>query len=168
MAFLFNQIPIEYHFKFEQCMQNIKNKPNLTLGLAAAVHEQLQLLTEYIYCHENRHGDSIIIETMLDSFIALTYHLSLRETTCALTEFGMIRNFNMYARCLTNPNPAIGIPTQEQAIEYGILNKEDLMTFYNIDECVYRPYSPSNLASAYEIFNSTEIKQEPIEYVILD
>jgi len=40
-----------------------KNKPNLTLGLAAAIHEQLQLFTEYIYCHENRHGDLMIIET---------------------------------------------------------------------------------------------------------
>ena len=80
----------------------------------------------------------------------------------------MIRNFNMFTRSLTNPNPAIGIQTQEHAREYGILNREDLMTFYNIDECVYRPYSPSNLASAYEIFNSTEIKQEPIDYVILD
>ena len=74
------------------------------------------------------------------------------ETVCAITEFGMIRNFNMFTRSLTNPNPAIGIPTQEQAIEYGILNRENLMTFYNID--VYRPYSPSNLASAHEIYTT--------------
>jgi hypothetical protein len=54
------------------------------------------------------------------------------------------------------------------------------MEFYNINECAYRPCSPSNVLSeneffqsisfqpVYTVFNSTEIKQEPIEYIILD
>jgi len=175
MALRFNIIPVEFHFKFEQCVANIRKKPELTLDIAAAYHEQLQLMTDYI---DIFNMDDAIVNIMLDSFIALTYQLSLSVTECLLSELGILRCFNDFAKSLIRINP-VGLPTQDQS-EYKIFNEDFLMEFYNINECAYRPCSPSNVLSeseffqsisfqpVYTVFNSTEIKQEPIEYIILD
>ena len=78
-----------------------KNKPELTLEIAAAFHE-LHLLTDYI---DNFKGDLTIIHIMLDSFVALTYHPSLTITEWPLSELGMLRCFNDYARSLLKIKP---------------------------------------------------------------
>jgi len=87
MALRFNIIPVEFHFKFEQCVANIRKKPALTLDIAAAYHEQLQLMTDYI---DIFNMDDAIVNIMLDSFIALTYQLSLSVTECLLSELGIL------------------------------------------------------------------------------
>ena len=105
MALRFKYLPVEYHYKFENCVQNIKSKPELTIESAAAFHEQLQLLTDYIDCFMDHSVDHTIIHIVLDSFVVLTYHLSITNTESPLSEMGMLRCFNDYAKSLFKINP---------------------------------------------------------------
>jgi len=170
MALMYKYLPVEYQYKFETCVLNIKNKPGLSLIIAAACHEQLQMLTDYVNNTIDNNIDLTVLHLMLDTFIALTYQLRLTATECALSELSMLRCFNQFAISLLKINQDTGLQTEESAQEYAILNEEYLMAFYKIDEPYYSPCSPSNFIPEHEeqskiIFNSTE---DPVDYIILD
>jgi hypothetical protein len=172
MALRFKYLPSEYHVKFEHCVQNIKRKPALTIELAAAFHEQLQLLTDYIDCFMDHSVDFTVIHIVLDGFVSLTHHLSVTDSESLLSEMGMLRCYNEYAKSLLKINPDKGLQTLESAREYAILNEDHLMEFYGVygNDVPYNPYSPMYLIMANEdqsIKESTMI-EESIEYIILD
>jgi len=73
MALMYKYLPVEYQYKFETCVLNIKNKPGLSLIIAAACHEQLQMLTDYVNNTIDNNRDLTVLHVMLDTFIALTY-----------------------------------------------------------------------------------------------
>ena len=117
----------------------IKNKPGLSLEIAAACNEHLQMLTDYVNNSIDNDRDLTVLHIMLDSFIALTYQLRLTATECPLSELSMLRCFNNFSISILKINQDTGLQTQESAI----LNEEYLMEFYKIEESYYSPYSPS-------------------------
>jgi len=79
----------KYYCEFNEIISNIKQKSNLTLRYAAALHQQLEYIK--IYVNQNNTNGYIVV----DSFLALTSHL------CGYKEIlHILKNFDIYARAL--------------------------------------------------------------------